>query len=70
MRFSWWKDDHFSKESIDHEMCAQFFGGVLLGACSSYALKTTAKENDETEAKGAEAPHTLTENFYVMWMIC
>lgn len=51
-------------------MCAQFFGGVLLGACSSYALKTTAKENDETEAKGAEAPHTLRENFYVMWMIC
>lgn len=40
-------------------MRAQFFGGFLFGVCSSYALKTTPKENDESEAKGAEAPHTL-----------
>ena len=47
LRFVWWKDGDFSKEPIDHVMCAHVVGGVSSGACSSYALKRTAKENQK-----------------------
>ena len=63
LRFSWWKDGDFSKEPIDHMMCAHAFGGVSSGACSNYALKRTAKENEKKY--GTETACTLKENFYV-----
>ena len=63
LRFLWWKDGDFSKEPIDHEMCTHVFRGVSSGACSNYALKRTAKENEKKY--GTETAHTLRENFYV-----
>ena len=51
------------KNPIDHEMCAHFFGGVSCEACSNYALKETAKENEKKY--GTETARTLRENLYV-----
>ena len=44
-------------------MCIHLFGGVSSGACSNYALKITAVENNEKFGK--EAAQTLQNNFYV-----
>ena len=63
LRFVWSKNGDFPKEPIDNEMCAHAFGGVSSGACSNYALKRTAKENEKKY--GTETARTLTENFYV-----
>ena len=61
LRFLWWNDGDFSKERIDQEMCAHVFGGVSSGACSNYALKRTARENEKKY--GTETSRTLRENF-------
>ena len=63
LRFLWWKDGDFSKAKTDHEMCAHVYGGVSSGACSSYALKRTAKENEKKYE--TETARTLRRNFYV-----
>ena len=49
LRFLWWKDGNMSKEIIDHEMCVHVFGGVSSGACSNYALRRTAIENENKQ---------------------
>ena len=51
LRFLWWKDGGTSKEIIDHEMCVHIFGGVSSGACSNYALRKTAIENENKYGK-------------------
>ena len=43
----WQKDGDFSKEPIDHKICAHVFGGVSSGACSTDVLKRTAKESEK-----------------------
>ena len=53
LRFLWWKDGDLSKEIIDHEMCVLVFGGVSSGACSNYALRRTAIENENKYGKDA-----------------
>ena len=44
-------------------MFAHVFGGVSSGACSNYALKRTAKENEKKHV--TETACTLRENVYV-----
>ena len=61
-RFLCWKDGDFWKEPIDHKMRTHVFGGVSSGACSNYALKRTAKENEKKY--WMETARTLIENFY------
>ena len=63
LRFLWWKNGDFSIELIDQKMCAHGFGGVSSEACSNYALKRIAKENEKKY--GTETARTLRENFYV-----
>ena len=63
LRFLWWKDGDMSKEIIDHEICVHVFGGVSSGACSNYALRRTAIENESNYDK--DAAETLKNNFYV-----
>ena len=63
LRFLWWKDGDMSKEIIDHEICVHVFGGVSSGACSSYALRRTAIENENRYGK--DATETLNSNFYI-----
>ena len=53
LRFLWWKDGDMSKEIIDHEICVHVFGGVSSGACSNYALRRTAIENENKHGKDA-----------------
>ena len=53
LRFLWWKDGDMSKEIIDHEICVHVFGGVSSGACSNYALRRTAIENENKYGKDA-----------------
>ena len=53
LRFLCWKDGDMSKEIIDHEMCVHVFGGVSSGACSNYALRRTAIENENKHGKDA-----------------
>ena len=43
----WWKDGDFSKDSIDHDMCAHVFRAVSSGVSSNYALKRPEKENEK-----------------------
>ena len=64
LRFLWWKDGDMSKEIIDHEICVHVFGGVSSGACSNYALRRTAIENENKYAA-----KTLKNNFYVDGML-
>ena len=63
LRFLWWKDGDMSKEIIDHEICVHVFGGVSSGACSNYALRRTAIENENKYGK--DAAEMLKNNFYV-----
>ena len=63
LRFLWWTDGDMSKDIIDHEMCVHVFGGVSSGACSNYALRRTAIENENKYGK--YAAETLKSNFYV-----
>ena len=49
--FLWWKDGDMSKEIIDHDMCVYVLGGVSSEACSNYALRRTAIENEKSMAK-------------------
>ena len=56
-----------SKEIIDHEMCVHIFGGVSSGACSNYALRRTAIENENKYGK--DATETLKNNFYIDKML-
>ena len=44
-------------------MCVHVFGGVSSGACSNYALRRTAIENENKYGK--DAAETLKNNFYV-----
>ena len=53
LRFLWWKDGDMSKEIIDHEICVHVFGGVSSGACSNYALRRMAIENENKHGKDA-----------------
>ena len=48
---------------INHEMCVHVFGGVSSGACSNYALRRTAVENENKYGK--DAAEMLKNNFYV-----
>ena len=63
LRFLWWKNGDLSKEPTDRKMFAHVFGGVSSGACSNYALKRTAKENEKKHV--TETACTLRENVYV-----
>ena len=63
LMFLWWKYGDMSKEIIDHEMCVHVFGGVSSGACSNYALRRTAIENENKYGK--DAAEMLKNNFYV-----
>ena len=67
LRFLWWKDGDMSKEIIDHEICVHVFGGVSSGACSNYALRRTAIENENKYGK--DHAKTLNNNFCVHGML-
>ena len=63
LRFLLWKNGNILDESIVYKMCVHVLGGVSSGACSNYALKRTAIENEHIY--GNKAAEILKNNFYV-----
>ena len=64
LKFLWRDDSNSHKEIIDYKMTAHVFGGTSSSSsCSSFALRTTAKDNEQQYDK--EITQTLVRSFYV-----
>ena len=59
----WWDDSNPDKEIIDYEMTAHVFGGTSSPSCSNFALRRTAKDNEQQYGK--EITQILERSFYV-----
>ena len=47
LKFLWRDDSNPYKEIIDYEMAAHVFGGTSSPSCSNFALRRTAKDNEQ-----------------------
>ena len=63
LKFLWWDDSNPDKEIIDYEMTAHVFGGTSSPSCSNFALRRTAKDNEQQYGK--EITQILERSFYV-----
>ena len=63
LKFLWWDDTDPEKEIIDYEMTAHVFGGTSSPSCSNFALRRTAKDNEQQYGK--EITQILERSFYV-----
>ena len=63
LKFLWWDDSDPDKEIIDYEMTAHVFGRTSSPCCSNFALRRTAKENEQQYGK--EITQILERSFYV-----
>ena len=63
LKFLWWGDSDPDKELIDYEMRTHVFGGASSPSCSNFALRRTAKDNEQQYGK--EITKILERNFYV-----
>ena len=59
----WWDNSDPDKEIIDYEMTAHVFGGTSSPSCSNFALRRTAKDNEQQYGK--EITQILERSFYV-----
>ena len=60
LKFLWWEN---SDTTIEYEMTAHVFGGSSSPSCSNFALRKTAKDNEEIYGKNVT--RILERNFYV-----
>ena len=63
LRFLWWENGDTSRQPQEYRMAVHLFGAASSPACSNYALKTTADDN-ENELGPAPAEF-LRKDFYV-----
>ena len=63
LRFLWWENGDTSRQPQEYRMTVHLFGPASSPACSNYALKTTADDN-ENELGSAPAEF-LQKDFYV-----
>ena len=63
LRLILWKNGNVFDEPLNYQMHVHVLGGVSSGACSNYALKRTAIENEHIY--GNEPAEILKNNFYV-----
>ena len=63
LKFLWWDNSDPDKEIIDYEMTAHVFGGTSSPSCSNFALRRTAKDNEQQYDK--EITQILERSFYV-----
>ena len=63
LKFLWWDNSNPDKEIIDYEMTAHVFGGTSSPSCSNFALRRTAKDNEQQYGK--EITQILERSFYV-----
>ena len=58
-----WDDSDPDKETSDYEMTAHVFGETSSPSCSNFALRRTAKDNEQQHGK--EITRILDRSFYV-----
>lgn len=63
LRFLWWPEGNLEKELVQYRMTVNLFGAVSSPSCACYALRKTAKDNQNSFS--AEVIDTVTRNFYV-----
>lgn len=44
LRFFWWEDDDFIKESKEYRMIVYLFGVILFFGCVNFVLKVTVND--------------------------
>ena len=63
LKFLWWDNSDPDMEIMDYEMTAHVFKGTSSPSCSNFALKGTAKDNEQQYGK--EITQILERSFYV-----
>jgi hypothetical protein len=63
LRFLWWKDGDPKQKSQVYRMTVHLFGGVWSPSCASYALRRTAKDNEQ--GFDPATTETVNRDFYV-----
>ena len=63
LRFFWWPGDNFEVEPEEYEMCVHLFGALSSPSCANFALRQTARDNEES--LGSQCADVLRRNFYV-----
>ena len=61
LKFLWWDNSDRDKEIFDYEMTAHVFGGASSPSCSNFALRRTAKDNEQQYGK--EIPQILERSY-------
>ena len=62
-KFLWWEYNDPDKEIVDYEMTAHAFNGTLSPSCPNFALRRTAKDNEQQYDK--EITQILGRSCYV-----
>ncbi|XP_064635233.1 uncharacterized protein LOC135492610 [Lineus longissimus] len=63
LRFLWWEDSDMEKPIIEYQMVVHVFGATSSPSCANYALRRTAKDNQDYFPK--EAVDAILNCFYV-----
>jgi Pao retrotransposon peptidase len=63
LRFVWWPDGNTDVQLEDYQMTVHLFGATSSPSCANFALRATAKDNEDKFGK--MAADTLRKNFYV-----
>ena len=61
--FLWWSEGDLNAELVEYRMVVHPFGAVPSPSCSNFALRHTAKENEDEIEKAVA--NTMRRNFYV-----
>ena len=63
LRFLWWPDGNLEADLEEYRMVVHLFGAVSSPSVANFALKQTARDNEEEH--GTLVADTLRKNFYV-----
>ena len=63
LRFLWWADGDISSKPIVYRMTVHLFGAASSPACSNFALKRTADDNEDD--LGSDVAEFVRKDFYV-----
>ena len=63
IRFLWWPDGKLNHEIQEYQMNVHIFGATSSPSCANYALRQTAKDNEQRF--GPLVAETIRRNFYV-----
>ena len=63
LRYLWWPNGDLDKDPVEYRMLVHLFGATSSPSCSNYALKRTAKDNQECTRE--EIVDAIQNYFYV-----